>query len=293
MEDTIADQVEKANAVVKYFEQKLPGIADFGIKILIALLVFFIGSKMIKWMLKLLKKPFLRAGLEEGSVHFLNSLVKAILYILLVSGIATYLGVKEASIAALLGSMGVGIVLALKESLGNLAGGFILLLMKPFSIGDYIKEDVNDNEGTVSKIDLFYTTLLTPDNRTISIPNGSLSNTSLTNLSRQSKRQLRLVIGISYKADIRKAKEILEEILNNDIAILKEEPIEIFVDNLAASSVELGFRSWVKPEDYWPARWRIMERVKYAFDQKDINIPYNQLDVTIKNAEVQNEINRR
>lgn len=280
--DNATDEIEKVNQVFVYFQSKLPGMADFGLKVLIALLILFIGSKLIKWSLALIKKPFLRAGLEEGSVHFLNSLVKALLYIILIAGLATYLGVKEASIAALLGSMGVGIVLALKESLANLAGGFILLLMKPFIIGDYIKEDVRGNEGTVEKIDLFYTTLITPDNQTVSVPNGSLSNTSLTNLSKQSKRQLRLVVGIAYESNLRGAKDILQEILEADEAIMKEEPIEIFVDSLSAGSVELGFRAWVSPTEYWPVKWRILELVKCKFDENEIEIPYNKIDVSIK-----------
>lgn len=280
--DNATDEIEKVNQVFVYFQSKLPGMADFGLKVLIALLILFIGSKLIKWSLALIKKPFLRAGLEEGSVHFLNSLVKALLYIILIAGLATYLGVKEASIAALLGSMGVGIVLALKESLANLAGGFILLLMKPFIIGDYIKEDVRGNEGTVEKIDLFYTTLITPDNQTVSVPNGSLSNTSLTNLSKQSKRQLRLVVGIAYESNLRGAKDILQGILEADEAIMKEEPIEIFVDSLSAGSVELGFRAWVSPAEYWPAKWRILELVKCKFDENEIEIPYNKIDVSIK-----------
>lgn len=285
--DNIINEAEKANRIVTYFQDKLPGFVDYGLKILVALIIFFVGTKLIKWALELLKKPFIRAGLEGGSVHFLNSLIRALLYIILAASLATtYLGVKEASIAALLGSIGVGVVLALKESLGNIAGGFILLLMKPFVLGDYIKEDDKGNEGTVNKIDLFYTTLLTPDNRTICIPNGSLSNTSLTNLSRQEKRQLRMVIGISYEAEMKKAKELLEEILGEEPAILEEEPIEVFVEELLTSSVELGFRGWVKPEEYWPAKWRLTEKVKEVFDKNGIKIPYSQLDVMIKRDEI-------
>ena len=283
VEETLQQQAEEVNQFVKYFQDKLPTILDFGLRLLIALVILFIGSKVIKFLLKLVKRSFMRAGLEEGSVHFMNSLVKALLYVILVSSIATtYLGVKEASIAALLGSMGVGIVLALKESLSNLAGGFILLLMKPFSLGDYIKEDEHGNEGTVARIDLFYTILLTPDNRTVSVPNGILSNTSLTNISRQDKRQLREVVGISYTSDMKQAKDILEQILQEDEGILKTEPIEVFVDNLAESSVEMGWRGWVKPEQYWPTRWRITEKIKREFDKAHIEIPYRQMDISVK-----------
>lgn len=285
VEETLQQQAAEVNQFVKYFQDKLPSILDFGLRLLIALIILFIGSKIIKFLLKLVKRSFVRAGLEEGSVHFMNSLVKALLYVILVSSIATtYLGVKEASIAALLGSMGVGIVLALKESLSNLAGGFILLIMKPFVLGDYIKEDEHGNEGTVARIDLFYTILLTPDNRTVSVPNGILSNTSLTNISRQDKRQLREVVGISYTSDMKEAKEVLEQILLEDEGILKTEPIEVFVDNLAESSVDMGWRGWVKPDDYWPTRWRITEKIKKEFDRAGIEIPFRQLDISVKQA---------
>lgn len=281
----MAKQTEEVNRFMKYFEGKLPGLMDFGLKIIIALIVFFIGQRIIKLLLKLLRRSFERAGMEEGSIHFLNSLCKAFFYVILVSSLATYFGVKEGSIAALLGSMGVGIILALKESLSNLAGGFILLLMKPFLVGDYIKEDSHGNEGTVFRIDLFYTTLITPDNRTVSVPNGILSNTSLTNITRQDKRQIRETIGISYGADIKKAKELLEHILNRDEAILRTEPIDVFVDELGDSAVQLGWRGWVAPEHYWTAKWRITEIMKYTFDENGIEIPFNQMDITIKKTQ--------
>ncbi len=280
----VQEQAEEVNKVLEFFNSKMPSMLEFGLRILIAGIVFFIGRKLIKLLLKLIKKSLLRSQMEEGSIHFMESLIKALLYIVLVAGLATYLGVEAASIAALLGSMGVGIVLALKESLSNLAGGFILLIMKPFMVGDYIKEDAHGNEGTVQKIDLFYTYLLTPDHRTVNVPNGVLSNTSLTNISRQDKRQLREIVGISYQADIRKAKEVIEKVLSMDEAVLVSEPVEVFVDTLNESSVDLGWRVWVKPEDYFPVKWRLTEAIKYTLDESKIEIPYRQLDVTVREA---------
>lgn len=276
------NQTERANQFVEYFQEKWPKLLDFGLQLIIAAIVFFIGTKVIKMILKLIRKSFVHAGLEEGSINFLNSLAKAILYVILVSAIAVSLGVKEASVAALLGSMGLGIVLALKESLSNLAGGFILLIMRPFSTGDYIKEDGHGNEGTVMAIDLFYTTLVTSDNRTIVLPNGILANTSLTNLSQQDKRQLRETVGISYGANIKKAKEILEYILNEDESILKTEPIEVFVENLGESSVDIGWRGWVSAGEYWTTRCRVLEIIKYEFDKQGIEIPYRQMDISVR-----------
>lgn len=280
----VQEKAEEVNHFMEFVNGKIPDLLDFGLKLVIAGVMFFIGSKIISFLLKLLKRSFIRAQVEEGSLHFMDSLVKALLYIVLVAGLAAYLGVQSASIAALLGSMGVGIVLALKESLSNLAGGFILLVMKPFTVGDYIKEDAHGNEGTVQKIDLFYTYLLTPDNRTVSVPNGGLSNTSLTNVSRQEKRQIREIVGISYQADIRKAKEIIEKTAFADESVLTAEPVEIFVDTLGESSVDLGWRVWVKAEDYFAVKWRLTEEIKYAFDEAGIEIPYRQLEVAVRQA---------
>lgn len=280
----VQEKAEEVNHFMEFVNDKIPDLLDFGLKLVIAGVMFFIGSKIISFLLKLLKRSFIRAQVEEGSLHFMDSLVKALLYIVLVAGLAAYLGVQSASIAALLGSMGVGIVLALKESLSNLAGGFILLVMKPFTVGDYIKEDAHGNEGTVQKIDLFYTYLLTPDNRTVSVPNGGLSNTSLTNVSRQEKRQIREIVGISYQADIRKAKEIIEKTAFADESVLTAEPVEIFVDTLGESSVDLGWRVWVKAEDYFAVKWRLTEEIKYAFDEAGIEIPYRQLEVAVRQA---------
>ncbi len=281
----VQERADEVNRFVEYFNKQLPSLLDFGLKLVFAGILFFIGSRVIRFLLKMLKRSFLRTQMEEGSIHFMDSLVKAILYIVLVAGLATYLGVKEASIAALLGSMGVGIVLALKESLSNLAGGFILLIMKPFAVGDYIKEDGHGNEGTVKRIDLFYTYLLTPDNRTVSVPNGILSNTSLTNLSMQDKRQIRETVGISYETDIRAAKEVIGKVLLSDEGVLPAEPTEVFVDALGESSVELGWRVWVKPEDYFAVRWRITEAIKYALDEAGIEIPFRQLEVSVRQQE--------
>lgn len=245
----VQEKAQEVNQFVSFINGKIPDMLAFGLKLLIAVLIFLVGSKVISLIQKMLNRSFRRAQMEEGSLNFINSLVRAVLYVLLVAVLAGYLGVQSTSIAALLGSMGVGIVFALKESLSNLAGGFILLMMKPFAVGYYIKEDDNGNEGTVERIDLFYTYLLTPDNRTVSVPNVKLSNTSLTNVSTQDKRQIREIIGISYEADIREAKGVIERVLLADEAVMTAEPMEVFVDRLGESSVDIGWRVWVKSEE--------------------------------------------
>ena len=196
--DSLTESVKEVNQFTQYFQGKMPGLMDLGIKLVIVLIAFFVCRKIIQLILKIFGRSFERAGMEAASAHFTLSIMKAIMYVMVVAVMATFLGVSGASVAALIGSMGVGVVLALKESLSNIAGGFILLFMKPFVSGDYIHEDTHGNEGTVVKVDLFYTTLLTIDNRTVSIPNGIITNSSLTNISKQDKRQLREKVGVMY-----------------------------------------------------------------------------------------------
>jgi small conductance mechanosensitive channel len=190
-------------------------------------------------------------------------------------------GITASSVIAVIGSVGLSIGLALQGSLANFAGGVLILMLKPFKVGDYIVEDSHGNEGTVTEIQLFYTKLLTLDNRTVILPNGDLSNTSLTNVTQQDKRMVQIKVGISYHADIRKAKSVLETVVANEQKRLPDEPYQVYVDSLEDSSVSLGIRVWTKSEDYWDVRWRLTENVKYAFDENDIEIPFPQVEVTM------------
>lgn len=156
------------------------------------------------------------------------------------------------------------------------------MLLKPFKVGDYIIEHSHNNEGTVTEISIFYTKLLTVDNKLIVIPNGTLSNSSLTNVTNKDRRRVDLVVGIAYEADIRTAKDVIYAVAEKEEARIPEEKPVVYVDNLAASSVDIGLRVWVKTGDYWPARWRMTENIKYALDAKGISIPYQQIDVQIK-----------
>ena len=221
---------------------------------------------------------------DTGVIQFLTSFVKTALYFLLIVSIAVRFGIKESSIAALLASGGVAIGLALQGGLSNLAGGVIIMLLRPFTVGDYIIENTNSQEGTVVKIDLFYTTLSTVDNRRITIPNGNITNSSIVNVTSQDKRKLEIKVMIGYQSDLKKAKGILETLLHADPAIMSEQEMLVFVDELADDGVILGLRAWVKTEDYWPAKWRLNEEIKLTFDEEDIDIPYPQLDVHIKSG---------
>lgn len=282
----VTDQVKNADPgkVKAYFEGLLPGVVDFGLKVLLAFVIYFVGVKIIKQLRKLLRRFLDRSHVDEGVKQFLDSLAKAVLYFCLVIIICSWLGIPTTSVAALLGSIGLAIGLALQGSLSNFAGGVLILLIKPFKVGDYIIEDNHKNEGTVAEIELFYTRLLTPDNRMVVIPNGTLSNSSLTNVTRQEKRRVDIAVGVSYDADIRKVKEILTELLLDEPKRLAEEEILVFVSELADSCVQMGCRLWVKTEDYWPVKWRLTEEIKLKLDENGIEIPYNQLEVTVKHT---------
>ena len=270
------------NRLTKYISDKIPELIDFAIGVVLALLVFWIGAKLIKWILKLIRISMENASVDKGVRQIVDSLLKFILYAILIFSIGSKFGLDTTSVAAALASCGVAIGLALQGSLSNFAGGVLILVLKPFVVGDYIVEDNKGREGTVKEIQLFYTKLLTVDNKTVIIPNGSLANTSLTNVTAQDKRRLDLSVGISYDADLKMAKELIEGLFRADEDILKEEGINVFVDTLGESSVVIGARGWVKKEAYWTAKWRLTENIKLTLDENGIEIPFNQVVVHVK-----------
>lgn len=280
--DTETVEVHK---MITYFEAMLPTVINFAIKVVLALLVYFICSKIIKKLCKVLRASMEKAGIDLGVVQFVNSIARAGLYFLLIVTIAVRFGIKESSVAALLASGGVAVGLALQGGLSNFAGGVIILALKPFQVGDYIIENTSKQKGTVTKIEMFYTTLSTVDNKRIVIPNGTLTEASVVNVTAQEKRKLEFKIGISYQSDLKKAKGILERLLHEDPCIMSDQEMIVFVDELGESSVIIGFRAWVKTEEYWNTKWRLNEKVKLAFDEEDIEIPYNKLDVRVSHME--------
>ena len=267
-----------------HISAQIPAVEAFAWKVILAIVIYFIASKVIVKICAFIRAAMNKAGADTGVIQFLTSFVKTALYFLLIVSIAVRVGIKESSIAALLASGGVAIGLALQGGLSNLAGGVIIMLLRPFTVGDYIIENTNSQEGTVVKIDLFYTTLSTVDNRRITIPNGNITNSSIVNVTSQDKRKLEIKVMIGYQSDLKKAKGILETLLHADPAIMSEQEMLVFVDELADDGVILGLRAWVKTEDYWPAKWRLNEEIKLTFDEEDIDIPYPQLDVHIKSG---------
>lgn len=255
-------------------------LLDFGKMLLVALIIYFVGRKLIKWILKMLKKFFDRTSMDEGVSKFVLSLIKACLYGILFIVVIGKLGIPTSSFIAVIGSAGVTIGLALQGSLSNFAGGILILLLKPFRVGDYII--VNGFEGNVTGIDIFYTKLLTVDNRFIVLPNGMLSNTNLVNVTNEPERRLDLLIDVAYAEDLKHVKEVLYRVVSRNELVLKEEhEVDVFVNSLESSSIQMGVRAWVKTEEYFKLKWELLEQIKETFDAEKISIPFNQLDVNL------------
>lgn len=273
--------VEELNVgVIEQYLQTLPEKAiSLGVRVLIGAIVLVIGLWLTKLMRKIVKRSLEKASVEVGAIQFIDSCLKAVLWVLIVLFIAAWMGIDAASIMALIGSLGLTIGLALQGSLSNFAGGVLIMTTKPFKVGDYIIEDTHKNEGCVTQIDIFYTRLATIENKTIIIPNGMLANSSLTNVSHMKELKLNHKIGISYKADITKAKELIIQIINAEPEVRKKKEIQVFVDSFEDSAVMIGFRCWITAKGYWTTRWSILEKIKTTFDQEGIEIPFNQLDV--------------
>lgn len=285
-EDYLPDNVGEIEVgVIKEFFATLPEKAFLlGVRILFAAIAFIIGMQVIKLLRKIVKKSMTRANADKGAVQFVDAFIKAALYILLAFMIAASFGVDAASIVAILASAGVAIGLALQGSLSNLAGGVLLLLLKPFKVGDYIVSE-SGHEGTVTELQLFYTKLITPDNRAIVLPNGTLSNGSLVNASAAEERRMDILVRISYQTDLKSAKAALQKIMEDDEAVRKDKEIQVFVNELGDYAVQMGVRCWFDKGDFWQGKCRILEKIKYTFDEAGIEIPAQQMDVYVKSSQ--------
>ena len=282
--ETTNEAAEDVNVFIQYLQDHIPNLISFAIEIVFALIFFFLGRIAIKWIRKLIRKMLERSNVDKGVETFVDSLLKFMLYGMLLFTIATKFGFDTASVAALIASAGVAIGLAVQGSLSNFAGGILILLLKPFVVGDYIIEDNHGDEGTVKEIQLFYTKLLTVDNRTVVIPNGMLTNNSLTNVTHMDERKLELKVSISYESDLLKAKAVLADLIRKESRIIQDKEHRIFVDELGDDGVILGMRCWVSTEDYWNVRWDMLEEIKLTFDREGIVIPYHQMSVRIKES---------
>ncbi len=277
----------ETSQIASWLSSLLPTVLTWFWRIVWLLVLFFVGKKLIKIILRWFRKVLERSPLERTIQVMGYHVAQVLLYMVLISTMLRTVGYEAASLVALIGSAGLSIGLAFQGSLSNFAGGVLILVTKPFKIGDYIQEDTEKNVGTVSSISLCYTKLVTPDERTVVIPNGTLANASLTNYSTQGKRRIEVTVGISYQDDLRKAKRIMDETLAAIPERLPDSEVDVFVEALGESAVILKGWIWSSSKDYLPAKWAATENVKLAFDEAGIHIPFPQMDVHIVEGEQQ------
>lgn len=257
--------------------EKLADLAETGIRLLLTVMI---GLIVIKVIMKITKKSLDKSGADPSVYAFIKNAIKIVCVIVLATMCLGILGIPMSTVVAVLGAAGAAIALALRDSLANVAGGFMIIITKPFSKDDLI--DVGEVSGKVEKIDLFLTTLKTYDNKTITIPNGLINTSILINHSRESKRRVDCTFSISYKNDIGKAKEILSAVCEACPQIIREPQPLIGVANHGDSAIIIDVKAWCETDDYWDVKYFLEENVKVAFDEHDIEIPYPQMDVFIK-----------
>lgn len=262
----------------------LPWLKSMFFLIIQVILIYLIGRKIVKWITKAVDRMLTRSSMEEGATGFIVTVLKFVLNFILFVIIASVLGLETSSLVAIVGSAGLAIGLALQGSLSNFAGGILILVLKPFRVGDYII--AGSKEGTVTKIDICYTKMLTIDNKLVVMPNGNLSNMDIINTTNEPERRLDLKIPVEYKADLKKVKDVLTSVARScDSVLLDDHEIEIYVYKFAASSIELSLRVWCPTEMYWNLKWELQEKIMTRFVEEDIVIPFDQLEVTMVQAD--------
>lgn len=265
-------------------EETLQKVVDlaaiYGIKILLALVIFIVGWWFAKSLSRLAERALSRRRIDPALQYFIASLLFYALLTFVVIAALSQVGIQTASLIAVIGAAGLAIGLALQGSLANFAAGFLILMFRPFKIGDYV--DVAGTSGTVEKIMIFTTELQTPDNKKVIIPNGAITSGVIVNYSANDTRRVDLVVGISYGDDIDKAKSVLREVVEADQRVLAEPALNIAVSQLADSSVNIIVRPWVATGDYWGVYWDLTEAIKKRLDQEGITIPYPQCDMHMR-----------
>lgn len=279
--ETIADLPTSKEEVGSYFQKIYEMLAEYAVtyggKIILSAVILIIGFKLIKLFTKKMTNVKGIGAIDNSTRSFLYNVIGVVLKVLLIITVLAILGVPMASMVAVIGSCGLAIGLALQGSLGNIAGGFILMITKPFKVGDFI--ECSGKSGTVEDIGLFYTTITTSDNRRITVPNNSISNDTLINMTAEKNRRVDLVFTASYNSDTEKVKRTLLSVAERHELILKEPASFARMSAHGDSAVEYTFRAWCKTEDYWTVYYDMIENVKKAFDENCIEIPFPQVDV--------------
>ena len=255
-------------------------LSTAGFDLLRGLLVLAVGLFIVHWVTKLYERYEDRIKIEPTLRGFIKNLVRILLYVIVIMTAANTMGIPMTSIVTLLASAGVAVSLALQGVLGNLIGGFILLLFKPIRVGEYVK--IGENEGTVKTIGAFYTEIVTADNRHINLPNGTLTNTAIVNYTREGTRRLDLTFSVAYESDMDRVYEVLNRVVSEEKAILADPAPTVNLLQCGDSSLDFTVRVWVNSADYWPVNFRLLDNGKRTLDRAGISIPYPQMDVHMK-----------
>ncbi len=261
----------------KLMSDYLPVVIDKSFQIFMAIVIYVIGKWVVKFVVKLVKSILIKAKVEDILANFISSILTGGLMLVVIIAALEQLGVNTSSLVMIIGAAGLAIGLALQNSLQNFAAGVMLILFKPFKAGDFV--EAAGVAGVVEGISIFSTTMRTGDNKEMIIPNGAIYGGIITNFSAKDTRRIDMVVGIGYDDDIRKAKDIIWEVLNADERILKDPAPTVAVSELADSSVNFVVRPWVKSGDYWGVMFDFNEKIKLTFDEKGISIPYPQMDI--------------
>lgn len=264
-------------------EEFVPMITEWGMKLIVALAIFFIGRWVAKAISKAFRKAIRRGNVDETLESFLGNIIYAILMVAVILAAVDQLGVNITSLLAIVGAAGLAIGLALKDSLGNFAAGVMLIIFRPFGKGDFV--EVAGTAGSVDEVRIFNTVLTTPDNKRITIPNALITADAITNYSALDKRRVDLVIGVGYDDDLKLARETITRVVTGHDKVLDDPEFKIFVAALADSSVNFNVRPWVKTDDYWTVYGDLLESLKVELETAGCNIPYPQRDVHLHREE--------
>ena len=272
LEASMSDQITQA--VGKLLDSSV----DIGLRLLGAIAIYLIGKYIIKWLNKLFEKLMIRRKLDPTVTSFLKSLINILLYLVLALSIIGQLGIKLTGIAALIASAGMAVGMALSGNLSNFAGGLLILVFRPFKVGDYIESSAGAS-GIVKEIQIFHTILVTPDNKTIYAPNGNLSNGVITNYSMKDLRRVEWDIAVEYGTDFNKVEQVVKNIIAQNPMIVQNPEPSILLGELADSSVNIKIRVWVKTDDYWAVNFQMNKDIYETFNKEGIEFPFPQLTV--------------
>ncbi|WP_162344097.1 mechanosensitive ion channel family protein [Cyclobacterium salsum] len=259
------------------FTSALPFILDALTSILIAVIVYFVGKWVINFTLKALNKVFAKYDIDPSLTSFLNSFLKGFLYVVLILIILSTVGVEVTAFIAVLGAAGLAVGLALQGSLANFAGGILILVFKPFKVGDTI--EAQGTLGSVENIAILYTTVRNFDNKVVTIPNGALANNSIVNLSIKPTRRVEMAVGVAYGTDLKKTRQVILDTLKKDDRILPDPAPAVYFTNFGDNSLDLSVRCWANADDLWPVFWDNMETIKESLEAHDIEVPFPQRDL--------------